>query len=143
MLQKYASNRESMVILKKRIESLNTTIESVVPKGGPCPSKLKEQLDIFSKYVRVSSVKSKVKSRVVSLTRCGYRNVETVAIEVGRLQGNEGDRTTKKLARGASQTLRADKIADELDSYVRNLSGYLDSLMVRVDSSANNSGTSC
>ena len=51
--QKYASNRDSMDMLQKHIESMNTMIESVLPKDGPCPPKLKEQLGIFSKYVRI------------------------------------------------------------------------------------------
>ena len=51
--QKYASNRESMDMLQKQIKSMNTMIESVRPKGRPCPPKLEEQLGIFSKYVRI------------------------------------------------------------------------------------------
>ena len=51
--QKYASNRESMDVLQKHIESMNTMIKSVRPKDGPYPPKLEEQLGIFSNYVGI------------------------------------------------------------------------------------------
>ena len=49
--QKYASNRESMSMLRRHIESLNAMVKSVIPKDRPCPPVLKEQLRIFSEYV--------------------------------------------------------------------------------------------
>ena len=52
-----------------------------------------------------------------------------VAVAVGKLKGDE-DPTTKKIAQKVSQTLRKDKVAEELDGYVKNLSWYLDSLTV-------------
>ena len=51
-----------------------------------------------------------------------------------KLQGSEAHTRTEEMMRGASQALRADKIAEELDSYVKNLSWYLDSLTVRAGS---------
>ena len=36
-----------------------------------------------------------------------------------------------KLKRGASQTLRGDKIADQLDGFVKDLSWHMSNLMVR------------
>ena len=57
MLQKYASNREAMVVLQKRIESMNTMIKSALPKDKPCPPKLKEQLAALSRYVPIFVLK--------------------------------------------------------------------------------------
>ena len=54
VLQKYASNQESMATLQEHIESMNTMIESVLPKGTPCPSMLQNPLRIFHEYVRIS-----------------------------------------------------------------------------------------
>ena len=112
-LQKYASNRESMDMLQKHIESMNTMIKSVRPKDGPCPPKLEEQLGIFSKYVgtfRGSPVAS------IALTcPCEYRNVERVAVAVGKLKGDKEDPTTQKIAQKISQALRKDKVAEALE----------------------------
>ena len=66
------------------------------------------------------------------MNKCVYRSIQGVATAVARLQGGgEEDTTTKKLKRGASQTLRGDKIADELDGYVKDLSWHISNLMVR------------
>ena len=42
-----------------------------------------------------------------------------------------------KFKRKASQTLRADKIADELDGFVKDLSWHISNLMVRRGSRTN------
>ena len=59
-----------------------------------------------------------------------------------KLEDSESHTRTKKMIRIASQAIRADKIAEELDGYVKNLSWYLDSLTVRVGSLGNITGPS-
>ena len=51
VLQKYTANRECMDTLRKRTESMNAIVKSVLPKDRPCPPTLREQLRIFSEYV--------------------------------------------------------------------------------------------
>ena len=68
--------------------------------------------------------------------------MQRVAVAVGKLKGNKEDPTTKKIAQKTSQALRKDKIAEELDGYVKNLSWYLDSLTVCVGSRVSRSGAS-
>ena len=63
--------------------------------------------------------------------------MENIAVSVGKLQGNEERTRTKKILTGVSQTVRADKIAEELDDYVKQLSWYLDNLMVCYDRRVN------
>ena len=53
VLQKYASNLDSMDTLRKHIESMNAMVESILPKDGACPPMLKEQLRIFGEYVHM------------------------------------------------------------------------------------------
>ena len=63
--------------------------------------------------------------------------MENIAVSVGKLQGDEERTRTKKILTGVSQVVRADKIAEELDDYVKQLLWYLDSLMVCYDGRAN------
>ena len=58
VLQKYTANRESMDTLRKRTESMNAIVKSVLPKDRPCPSTLREQLRIFSEYVHIFILKA-------------------------------------------------------------------------------------
>ena len=46
-----------------------------------------------------------------------------------------------KLKQGGSQLVRADKIADELDGFVKDLSWHISNLMVRRGSRMNRKGT--
>ena len=71
------------------------------------------------------------------MNECIYRGVESVTTAVARLQGGDEDTATKKFMRGASQTLHADKIAEELDGYVKDLSWHISNLMVRRGSRTN------
>ena len=65
--------------------------------------------------------------------------MERVAVAVGNLKGDkEGPTTAQKM----SQALRKDKITEEMDGYVKNLSWYLESLTVCLGSRVNRSGTS-
>ena len=68
--------------------------------------------------------------------------MERVTVAVRKLKGDKEDPTTKKIAQKTSQALRRDKIAEELDGYVKNLSWYLESLTVCVGSRVNCLGTS-
>ena len=70
--------------------------------------------------------------------------MQSVAIAVAKLQGDhEWEKRTKmkKVLMGASQTLRADKIREELDGYVKSLTWYMDSFTVCVGSYAIRLGT--
>ena len=82
----------------------------------------------------------RILSRLIALTcPCEHRNVERVAVAVGNLKGDKEDPTT---AQKMSQALRKDKITEEMDGYVKNLSWYLESLTVCLGSRVNRSGTS-
>ena len=142
ILQKYAANRESMDTLLKYIKSMNTMIESILPKGRPCPSMLKEQLRIFSEYVYIFIPKPSLSASISSrwVNECVYRGVQSVTTAVARLQGGEDDTVMKKLGRGTSQTLRADEIADALDGYVKDLSWHINNLMVGRSTHTNRKG---
>ena len=56
------------------------------------------------------------------------------------LQGGGEDTAMMKLKQGASQIVRADKIADELDGFVKDLSWHISNLMVRRGSGINRTG---
>ena len=127
-----------MDTLRKHIKSMNTVIESALPKDRSCPPMLREQLRIFNEYVHMFIPKSANLSAPSRRTKeCVYRGVQNVTTAVARLQGGEKDTTTKKLIRGASQTLRADRIADELEGYVKDLSWYMSNLTVSCGSRTN------
>ena len=66
------------------------------------------------------------------MNECVYRGVQGGIITVvAKLQGGEKDTRKMKLKWRASQTLRANQIADELNGYVKTLSWHLHNLMVR------------
>ena len=83
VLQKYASNRESMDTLQKHIESINAVLKLVVPEDGPCPPKLREQLRIFREYVHtsISKLADLHPYHLADLT-----NALTAALKVSRLR---------------------------------------------------------
>ena len=73
------------------------------------------------------------------------RSVKSVTTAVERLQGDHEPKKrtkTKKVLTEVSQALRADKITEELDGYVKILSWYLDSFTVCVGSHVIRSRTS-
>ena len=65
------------------------------------------------------------------------RGVQSIATAVADLQGGAEDTTMMKLKRGASQTVRADNIAGQLDGFVKDLSWHISNLMVRRGSRTN------
>ena len=71
------------------------------------------------------------------MNECVYRGVESIATAVADLEGGEEDTAMMKLKRGASQIVRADRIADELDGFVKDLSWHISNFMVRRDSRTN------
>ena len=64
------------------------------------------------------------------------RAVQSIATAVADLQGG-AENTTMKLKQGASQIVRADKIADQLEEFVKDLSWHISNLMVRCGSRTN------
>ena len=65
------------------------------------------------------------------------RGVQSIATAVADLQGGAENTTMMKLKQGASQIVRADKIAEELEGFVKDLSWHISKFMVRRGSRTN------
>ena len=100
LLQKYASNRESMSTLRKHIECLNAMVESVIPKDRPCPPTLKEQLRIFCEYVYIFTRTKPIHTHIIMCT--DIANVYLGRCEVSQPQWRNSKGTKRTQRRRSS-----------------------------------------
>ena len=96
VLQKYASNRESMSLLRKHIECLNAMVKSVIPKDRPCPPTLKEQLRIFSEYVCIFTRTQPIHTHIIMCADIVNAYLGRCKVLQPRWKNSKGPRRTRR-----------------------------------------------